>query len=603
MRYFATCAICALATAPAVAQEAFELDTITVSGSLTPQEIARTGAAVEIINGRDVETSDTALTNRLDRLPGVNSTSNGPLGASSSIQLRGLPARYVGVRINGIDMSDPSGTQNQFNFGGLTGAGLGRIEVLKGSQSALYGSEAIGGVIDITTWQPSRDGLSGEVRAEAGAFSTTTGALNLGYRGARGEVALSYNRIDSDGFSANANNSEDDGFEQDMLTLSGEVDATDALTVGGSMIYRDNEADFDPFGGTAGQILTEELGLRGFARLQTGAINHELSYGYFDIERRDTSPGAFTPRFDGERDEFAYLGSADIGSAGTLSFGLEYTEESFKADTSGSNDNLATTVEWILPASDTVDISLALRHDEDGEFGGELTGRAAAVWRPGDDWAVRAVAGTGFRAPSLFERFSAFGDPNLKPEDSESYEIGVERLFGNGRIEATLFHITIDDLIDFDPGAIACGSGSGCFGQVPGETTSRGIELSAEAQINAFLSLYANYTFTDSEEANGQQRPRTPKHDAVIGLDATLSDRLSGSFDIRHVADVDPSAFAPANNKVGDYTLVGMGLSHALTDSTTAYIRVENLFDEDYETAGGFNTAGRSAFVGLRASF
>jgi vitamin B12 transporter len=597
-------ALCALCTAPALAQDAFDLDTITVSGSLTPQELARTGASVEVIDGREAETSDTALTNRLDRLPGVNSTSNGPLGASSSIQLRGLPARYVGVRINGIDMSDPSGTQNQFNFGGLTGASLGRIEVLKGSQSALYGSEAIGGVVDITTWRPDRDGLSGEVRAEAGAFDTRTGALSLGYRGARGEVALSYNRVESDGFSARAGDPEEDGFEQDMLTFTGEFDATDMLTVGGTVIYRDNEADFDPsLAATAGQIQTEELGLRGFARLRTGPVSHELSYAYFDIDRRDTSPGAFTPRFTGERDEISYLGSVEMGGAGTLTGGLEYTEERFAAQpTRGSNDNLAVTAEWLLPATDTLDISLALRHDEDGDFGGKLTGRAAAVWRPAEGWALRAVAGTGFRAPSLFERFSAFGDPTLKPEDSESFEIGVERSFANARIEATLFHITVDDLIDFDPGATACGSGFGCFGQVPGETTSKGLELAGEADINAFLTVFGNYTYTRARNG-GQQLTRTPKHDAVIGLDADLTDRLSGSFDVRHVAGVTPSAFAPANNKVGDYTLVGAGLSHAITDSATAYIRIENLFDEDYETAGGFNTAGRSAFVGLRASF
>ncbi len=608
MKYLASCALCALATAPALAQEAFDLDTITVSGNLVPQEISRTGASVEVIAGREVETSDTQLTDRLDRLPGVHTTGRGGFGATSSIQLRGLPARYVGVRINGIDMADPSGTQTQFNFGGLTGAGLGRIEVLKGSQSALYGSEAIGGVIDISTWRPERDGISGEARAEAGSFHTYTGALSLGYRGARGEVALSYNRVESDGFSARAGDTEDDGFEQDMFTLWGEFAATDTLTLGGSVIYRDGTADIDnqDFLGNilpAGTNVSEETGLRGFARLQTGAVSHELSYAYFDIERRDTSPGAFTPRFTGERDEISYLASAELGGAGTLSGGLEYTEERFTAlPTRGSNDNAAVTAEWLWPATDTVDLSLALRHDEDGDFGGKLTGRAAAIWRPADGWAVRAVAGTGFRAPSLFERFSAFGDPNLKPEDSESYEIGIEREFANGRIEATLFHITIDDLIGFDPNATACGSGFGCFNQVSGKTTSEGLELAAEAAINAQLSVFGNYTYTEARNG-GRQLTLTPRHDAVIGFAADFTDRLSGTLDMRRVADVRASAFAPANNKVGDYTLVGAGLSRAITDSATAYIRVENLFDEDYETAGGFNTSGRAAFVGLRASF
>jgi len=607
MKYLTACALCALATAPALAQEAFDLDTITVSGSLTPQETARSGASVEVIDGRDVETSDTDLTDHLNRLPGVNSINRGPLGTNTSIQLRGLPARYVGVRINGIDVSDPSGPQVQFNFGGLTGAGLGRIEVLKGSQSALYGSEAIGGVVDISTWRPERDGLSGEARAETGRYETHTGALNLGYRGARGEVALSYNRVESDGFSARAGDGEKDGFEQDMLSIRGEYDVTDLLTLGGSILYRDATVEIDntDFTGAilpVGTNITEETGLRGFARLQTGAISHDISYAYFDIERRDTSPGAFTPRFTGERNEISYLGSAGIGAAGTLNFGLDYTEEEFTATARGSNDNFAATAEWLMPVGDALDVSLALRHDEDGDFGGKLTGRASAVWRPAEGWALRAVAGTGFRAPSLFERFSSLGDPTLKPEDSESYEIGVERHFANGRIEATLFHITVDDLIDFDANATACGSGFGCFNQVPGTTTSKGLEIAAEADINPVLTIYGNYTYTEARNG-GQQLTLTPKHDAVIGFEADFTERLSGTLDMRRVADVRASAFAPAGNKVGDHTLVGLGLSHAVTDSATAYVRVENLFDEDYETVGGFNTPGRAAFVGLRASF
>jgi len=485
--------------------------------------------------------------------------------------------------------------------------------VLKGSQSALYGSEAIGGVVDITTWQPTRDGFSGVARAEGGSYSTYAGELNLGYRGARGEVALSYSHMESDGFSARAGDDEDDGFEQDMVSLTGDYDVTESLTVGGSVLYRDNTVDIDnrdfpppnftPIIRPEGQNVTEEFGLRGFARFQTGAIQHEISYAYFDTDRRDTSPGATTSRFSGERDTFAYLGTADIGTAGTLSFGLDYTEESFSAGpTEGSNDNLAVTAEWLLPATEALDISLALRHDEDGDFGGELTGRLATVWRPAEGWTLRAVAGTGFRAPSLFERFSAFGNPGLQPEESESYEIGVERTFANGRLEATLFHITVDDLIGFDPNSTVCGA-NGCFNQVPGDTVSKGLELAGEAQINPFLRAYANYTFTDTEDSGGQQIVRTPEHDVTLGLQAEITPRLQGRFDVRHVADVRPSAFAPADNKVGDYTLVGAGLSYAVTDAATAYLRVENLFDEDYETSGGFNTSGRAGYVGLRASF
>jgi len=585
------------------ATDVVELGTITVSGSLSPVATEQSGASVEIVDGREARDTDTRLTDRLDRLPGVNSVSTGGLGGATTLQIRGLPARYVGVQINGIDVSDPSGTQNQFDFGGLTGDSLGRIEVLKGSQSALYGSEAVGGLVDISTWRPTADGFSGELRTEAGRYETYSGALNMGYRDARGEVALTYARTDTEGFSSRSSNGEKDGFEQDMLTFYGEYATSEVLSLGLTGFHMDSDAEFDPFIGTAGSLLTEQTGLRGFARLTTGRVDHELSVSHLDIDRRDTSPGAFTPRFTGERTELSYLGSADLGRYSRLNFGVEYTEERFTAaPVRGSKDNTALHGEWLITPADTIDVSLALRQDEDSDFGGETTGRAAAVWRPAEGWALRAVAGTGFRAPSLFERFSAFGDPTLEPEESRSYEIGVERSFASGSVEATLFKTEIDNLIRFDPTATKCGSGFGCFTQVPGKTTSEGLELAGDFDINAAVAIYGSYTYTDARN-NGQRLTRTPRHDAVVGLEAQFTPAWRGGFDVRHVADVLPSAFAPVGNKVGDYTLVGARIEHDVTERAVVYLRVENLFDEDYETAGGFNTPGRSAHVGLSAKF
>ena len=137
---------------------------------------------------------------------------------------------------------------------------------------------------------------------------------------------------------------------------------------------------------------------------------------------------------------------------------------------------------------------------------------------------------------------------------------------------------------------------------MPGTTRTRGIELSGDYALSDATRLFANYTYTDAA-TGGERLTRTPRHDLVFGADTEFTNRLSGSFDVRFVGDVVPSAFAPADNKVGDYTVVGLGLSYDVTDTAQAYLRVENLLDEDYETAGGFNTPGRSAYVGIRADF
>ncbi|WP_336099087.1 TonB-dependent receptor plug domain-containing protein [Roseovarius sp. CH_XMU1461] len=485
----------AVFAAPAFAQElTFNLEPIIVQvSSLLPVEQTHTGANIEILEGAEAGQNDTRVIDRLARLPGVNLISNGGLGALSTIQVRGLPARYVGVHINGIDVSDPSGTQNQFNFGGFTASGVERIELLKGSQSAIFGSEAIAGVVNITTFEPSELGFSGRAQAEAGSFDTYSGSLSLGHRTERGFVALSYGRMESEGISAQSFNTENDGFEQSTLHLTGEYVVTDAVTVGGALLYRDGRSEFDRSAfalDSSGTLSSKERGARLFTELNTGAITHTLSYAYFDIDRKD--PGGATPRFKGERWSLSYLGSAQLTASASLNLGLDHTQEEVNSGTvRGSEDNTSIMAELLISPSDQVDLSASLRHDENSSFGGQVTGRLTAVYRPQDDLAVRASVGTGYRAPSLYERFSAFGDPSLQPEHSLSYELGVEKTFvGRGSIKATLFYTDVEDLIDYDPAAVACGSGFGCYNQVPGTTTSKGIELSGLYSMSERFSLY-----------------------------------------------------------------------------------------------------------------
>jgi vitamin B12 transporter len=590
---------------PAFAQQSFDLGTIALSSNLSPVELGRTGATVEVLEGAQAGSTDTSVIARLDRLPGVNSTSNGGLGNGAGIQIRGLSSRYVGVRVNGIDVTDPSSVQTQFNFGGLVASGIDRIEVLKGSQSALYGSEAIAGVINISTFTPEEMGFSGTAQAEGGSFDTYSGAFSAGYRAERGFVAFSYGRIETDGFSAQAFNDEDDGFEQTTIDVTAEYDATDILTFGAALRYRDGEVEIDRSAfdnDVTGDNLFTENGARVFARLQTGVVSHTFSYSYFEIERED--PTGFTREFAGERDTFAYQGSAELGVRTVLNFGADVTDESFALDgVGGSERNKSMNAELLFAASDEIDLSTALRYDNNSTFGGTTTGRVAAVWRPVNELTFRGVIGTGYRAPSLYERFSPFGDAALQPEDSLSFELGVEKTYGDvGFVKATLFQTEVENLIEFDGASTACSSGFGCYNQVPGTTTAKGVELSGEYKLREGLSVFGAYTYTDAK-TEGARLTRTPRHDVVVGLSNDFTTALSGYIDVRYVGDVVPSSFAPVDNKVGDYTLVGMGLSYDVNDTAEVYMRVENLFDEDYETAGGFNQPGRGIYLGVRANF
>ncbi len=592
---------CLLLPHTGIAQDLIELDEIVVSATIEPQPINRTGAIVDIVNEEELVNAPLSIANALDRVVGTSVSANGGVGANTTLRVRGLDGKYIGVRIDGIDVTDPSSTQTQFNFGGLTSAGVGRIEIVKGSQSALYGSEAVAGVIDISTLSLSEDGRRTQVGIEAGSFGTVNASVGHAMRD--GATALSFNlsRTETDGFSARASDTEADGFSQTLLTVKGETEVGEGVTIGASALYRDtsieiDRSSFDPSGETTG----EQRGARAFTAFDAFGVEHELSVSKFETERRD--PGGFVTEFDGDRTQITYLGTTDL-AFGTLSFGLDRTEETFlTSSNSGESTTNSAMLELLTQPSNTTDLALSLRYDNNDTFGGNVSGRVALAWQATSETTVRAVVGNGFRAPSLFERFSAFGDPALAVEKSSSAELGVERQFSNGNYEATLFYTRVVDLIDFDGLAVACGSGFGCYNQVAGKTVSMGLELGGEVEVADGLTLFGSYAFTDAE-TEGTRLARVPRHDLSIGIERDFSDSFSVFASVTHVADIEPSAFAPADNKVDDHTLVSIGASYGISDTTEAYFRVENLFDEDYETAGGFNTAGRSFFAGIRAQF
>ena len=198
MKYLTTCALCALATAPALAQEAFDLDTITVIANQTETALERSGSTVEVLPAEEVRDAPTArVGDFLTFQPGISASATGPLGTTSTVRIRGLGGAYVPVLIDGIDVTDPASSGGGFDFGGLTNAGLGRIEVLKGSQSARFGLNAVGGVINIESLRPTEDGVHGFAEVEAGRYDFQRGVLGLTARTDRTDLSFSISRTES----------------------------------------------------------------------------------------------------------------------------------------------------------------------------------------------------------------------------------------------------------------------------------------------------------------------------------------------------------------------------------------------------------------------
>jgi vitamin B12 transporter len=601
---FLSTALAGLAAAPLAAQDIIDLGEITVFANQTPTELKRTGTTVEIVEADDLQSSSTTrVADTIDLLPGVSTSSNGGAGALTFVRIRGLSARYIPVYIDGIDITDPASVQTAFDFGTLTSAGLSRVEILKGSQSALFGSEAIGGVINITTTRPTELGTTITTAAEFGSYDTYSAQFGVATKSERGEVALTLSHLRTDGFSSadeNDGNTEADGHEATTLILSGAYDATDAIKLGFTIFAQNSETDQDGFPAPAFSLAdttaTEEAerrALRLYAEIDGGGIQHTIAASYATTDRFYAQ--GFSQDFEGDRSELSYKGVAELSNM-TLAFGANYSDESFLVDGSGGDyETVSVFGEVQYAASDALDLSFALRHDDHSEFGGFTTARLAAAYRISDATVVRAALANGFRAPSLYELFGPFGNAALEPETSRSFELGIEHSYGSGAyVKATAFYTEIDDLIDFD-------FATNAYAQVSGTSTTQGIELAGAVPLSDRFELFGSYTYTDAADRNGNQLVRVPEHDLTLGVSAQWTSQFSSSISLSHIAGRADDGFPSVPQ--ADYTVVNADLSYEINDSATAYLRVNNLFDEEYQTTNGYGTSDRAVFFGVRAKF
>ncbi len=615
IRTFVSAAAIGAVLAPGAgrAQDVIELAEIVVIANLVETELDATGASVAVLTEEEIEASgEVELVDLLNRLPGVSATQAGPMGGSANLRIRGADARYIAVYIDGIRVGDPSLVQTQFEFGGLSVADIARVELLRGSQSALYGGPAVGGVISITTRRATEPGMRQRLDFEAGSYGTVSGSYGLSMEGERGGVALTLSHARSDGFSAadeNDGNTEADGFRATRLSFSGEHRLNDMLTLGAAAFLQVSETEFDGFDATF--TLTDlpnvsdrtETGLRLYAKLDAGRTEHLFDLSGYRVDR-ETTDEAGVSDFRGQRLGFAWQAITEVSPALRLVYGLDAAEERARYDALPSGEEttrIAGAFAQVLwEASDRLDISASARFDHYSSFGGFTSARLAAAYRADDTLTLRAAVARGFRAPSIDERFGDYpafffvGNPNLTPEESLSYELGVEKkLAGGARLSATLFALEIDNLITFDA-SVAPNS----LENVPGVSTRRGVELAASLPVGDRVALDVAYAYTDARRPSGARIDLVPMHEASLGLTAELGERLTGRVAAQYREGVVEFGVPHPS-----YAVVNVGFDYALTEDTDLSLRVENLFDKEYQSVLGYGTSDRAFYAGLRTRF
>lgn len=625
------------AAAPDVAGRAgaTAVEDVVVTANRSAQPIERVGASVTVLTQAAIEAHQTpVVVELLAQTPGVSFTRNGGPGTATTMRIRGAEGHHTVVLIDGVKMNDPSSTQGGSNFGNLLIGDTARIEVLRGAQSTLWGSQAIGGVVNIVTAEPT-EALQGSLDAEAGARGTTYFRGGVGGAGERVSWRLAASRYDTDGYSSFAAGKEDDGYSNTGLSGRLNVKVTDAVSLDLRSVWSSGRHEFDAWNGDSRDYgRTEELAAYAGLNfdLLDGRFRNRIGYAYTDTDRRNFNPDrkVQTLTFDaaGQNRRWEYQGAFAVTEALNATFGLEHEKSEMKTrvpsdskpnpvfDRGEAELNSAYgQLQWTV--LDGLTLTGGLRYDDHAQYGDNLLGQVAAAWALNEgDTVVRASWGQGFRAPGLYELYSEYGNLTLQPEESESWEVGVEqRLFQDAVVSLTYFNRQNDNEIGYfdcwtytSPLCAVNGvSRGGFYGNIV-RTEAQGIEAAGRWAVGDRLTVSANYTWTDAEAVkaadpkhNGKRLTRRPEHMGNLHVDYAWAFGLKTGVGVRYVGET----FNDAANtvKVDAYTLVDLRASYPINDTLEVYGRIENAFDEDYQTVLNYGAPGRGVFGGVRVRF
>jgi len=630
MRTFTKCLIPALALLPAVlstpawADAAEEGDDmIVVTASRSEEKLSDVGKSISVIGIDTIEQRQTAsLADLLRTMPGVTIQRNGGLGTITSIFIRGAQSEQTVALIDGVKINDPSSPGGGFNFADLLTDNLERVEILRGPQSVLWGSQAIGGVINIITRAPT-DNLQLRATAEYGSFET--GRLSGAVTGKVGPTAISAGAgyLTTDGISVAGGGAEKDGYHLFGTYLKTATELADGISLDLRGFYTKSKVDLDGFppptfsiGDTDEYQRQQQIvGYAGLnAELFDGRLENRIAAAFTRVDRDSYDPATIPVKnFDGRgrNMRFEYQGIANLGIARAI-FGVEHQEEKLRtlsaffgppvilARAKANLDSAYFDVH--AKPVEGLTVGAGIRYDDHSQFGDATTLSADIAYSPNAGATiVRASYGEGFKAPSLYQLYGDFGTRGLRPEEAKGWDAGItQQLIGDAvEVRATWFQRKVINQIDFDLGTFT-------YANIA-RARARGAEVELRIAPTRDLLFTANYTYSKSVNRNpvdpnfGKQLARRPRQTVNVTGDYRWAFGLSTGATITHVSRSfdDPGHFT----QLGDYVLVDLRAAMPVTDAIELYGRIENLFGERYQTAAGFGQPGRAGYVGIRLRY
>ncbi|MEX2480667.1 MAG: TonB-dependent vitamin B12 receptor [Gammaproteobacteria bacterium] len=584
---------------------ATELDPIVVTATRTAQMADETLSSVTVVTRKDIERQQAQSVQDLLRgVPGVTIVNNGGLGKATSVFLRGTESDHVLVLIDGIKVG--SATLGTTAFQDIPIEQIERIEIVRGPRSSLYGSEAIGGVIQIFT-RRGGGALKPFFSIGGGSYHTYNASAGLSGGSERGWFNLSASGIDTEGFNACDGKSSPGGAgcfttepdKDGYRNLSGSLRAgyrfINSIEMDVHALRAEGKNEFD--GSFVNESESVQQVISGTLRFSPADMWHVALIGGRSQDESDNfKDGAFKSRFNTERDTVTFQHDIVIAADHLLTAGADYQDDQVDGTTAytvSSRDNIGLFTQY-QGRFGAHDVQLSLRRDDNEQFGTRNTGGAAWGYVLSEGLRLTASYGTAFKAPTFNELyFPGFGNRNLRPEESHSFELGLDGKTTWGHWSLNAYETRIDDLIAFDASIFA-----------PANIDQARI-LGLEAVLGTRLGnweLNTNLTLLEPENRgkgpnDGNVLPRRARQSLRLDADRDFGRYRLGATLLAAGKRYDDLANA---RSLSGYATLDLRGEVALAKDWRIQARVENLLDKDYETAAFFNQPGRSLYLTLR---
>lgn len=571
-----------------------------VTATRVAQPITDVVADVTIVDRETIERSGaTGLADVLARQPGVAFARNGGPASTTSVYLRGAETRFTAVFVDGVRVDSQS--TGGASWSAIPLSQVDRVEIVRGPAAAVYGSDALGGVIQIFT-RRGEQAFAPSVELGLGTDGLRKLAASISGRQGAVDYALGASRETSDGFNAQPDSNPDrDGYRNTAFSGSVGWQLNAAHRLEATLLDSDSNAQYDAFApgnDDRGQNDLQTLGMKWSARWSE-VYSSQLAVSR-SKDRYETTPSDYLTATR----VTSYLWQNDWKLGATqLTAALERRED--RLDNASTSPSISDRSQDALALgyglrSGQHTLQLNARHDNDSEFGGHSTGSAAYAYGFAPGWRALVSGGTAFRAPTLFQRFSIYGSPDLMPEKARNVEVGVKYEEQGSRFSVVMYRNRVNNLINYVSGTGSCANGvgtyAGCYGNV-GEAEYRGVTVAGATRLG-MLSLDGSLDLQDPKDLKtGLQLARRAKQSAKLGASLPLAGWVVGTE-----AELVGQRFNDARNtqRLAGYGLVHLSVSKQVSKDWSLLARIDNAFDRDYESALGYATGGRQVYVGVK---